>query len=185
MIGENGFSPVPSIIGASTVITNRTVETVKLGHMFIVQKVFRDIDVESVVDFLVSLGAVTAQYFVLYEFKYKVSQGKGIGTFYEKGDYAGGTAVPIFNRNEKSSQTPEVVITKDPVGTTPGTEGQSYLAGGETQGNNLAGGTSEEGIDLPTEVNTAIDRLFRVEQIGGVGTFDLDLRIVFAEIPAP
>lgn len=182
MIGNGPSEPIRSTVPGSTVISNRTVELVKLGHMFIAQKVFPGITVDSTVDFLFDLSAVDSEFLVLYEINYKISQGKAIATFYEKGDYAGGTVVPIFNRNENKSQVAKTVLTKNPVGTTPGGEGQSYLAGGEAQGVNLAGGTTEE-TDLPTEVNTAIDRLFRIVQSGGSGTFDLSVRFVFAEIP--
>lgn len=182
MINDNGFSPVPSVVPGSTVVTNRTVELVKLGKMFIAQKAFTGLTVGSTVDFLIDLSAVTAEFLVLYEIKFSITQGKAVGTFYEKGDYSGGTAVPIFNRNENAGVAAKTVLTLNPTGTTPGVEGQSYIAGGEAQGVNLAGGTSSDATDVPTEVNTSIDRLFRIVQSGGSGTFDLDLRLVFAEI---
>jgi len=183
MIGNN-LNVVPSIVPGSTVITNRTVELVKLGHMFLVQKVFTGIDVDSTIDFLMDLSAVTADFIVLYEFSFSISQGKAVATFYEKGNYAGGSVVPIQKKNENKVQTANTVLTKDPIGTVPGPEGTSYLTGGEAQGNNLAGGERLD-KDTPTEINSAIDRLLRIVHSGGASesTFDLDLRILFAEIP--
>lgn len=185
MVTKNGASAVPSIVPGSTVWTNRTVELVKLGHMFVVQKAFTGYAVGSTINFLIDLSAVDAEFLVLYEIKYGVTQGKGIATFYEKGDYAGGTIVPIFNRNENSSQVAKTVFTIAPSGTTPGAEGQSYIAGGEAQGNSLSGGTSSDSLEVPTEVNTSFSRLFRIVHSEGSGNFDLNLRILFAEIPAP
>jgi len=181
MIGNGEQAPIKSVVPGSTVITNRTVELVKLGHMFTIQKVFKAIDVGDVVDFLFDLSAVDADFLVLYEVSFNVTQGKAVGTFYEKGNYSGGTVVPIFKRNENKAQTAKAILTRDPAGTTPGPEGTSYLAGGESQGNNLAGGGSSD-KDFPTEINTSVDRLFRIEQTGGTDTFDLDLRLIFAEI---
>jgi hypothetical protein len=132
---------------------------------------------------LLNLSNVDAEFLVLYQIEYRITQGKATGTFFEKGNYGGGTPIHIFNRNENSPQAAKSIITVDPTGDTLGLEGQSYIAGGEVQGLNLAGGTVGEVADLPTEVNPAIDRIFQILQAGGSGTFDLSLRLVFAEIP--
>lgn len=182
MITQQTFSPVPSVVPGSTVWTNRTVELIKLGHMFLVQKVFTGLTVGATIDFLIDLSAVTSEFVVLYEFSFSVTQGKTIATFYEKGDYAGGSTVLITKKNENKAQTPTLVLTQSPTGTTLGTEGTSYLAGGESQGVSLSGGDRID-KDTPTEINSAIDRLLRFVHSGGTGTFDLDLRMMFAEIP--
>ncbi len=180
MIGNN-LKVVPSIVPGSTVQTNRTVELVKLGHMFLVQDVFTGISVNATTDFLLDLSAVDANFIVLYEFVFGVTQGKAIATFYEKGDYSGGTPVGIQKKNENKAQVPKTIITIAPIGTTPGPKGTAYIAGGEAQGNSLSGGDSLD-KDTPTEINSAISRILRVVQTGGTGTFDLNLRLLFAEI---
>ena len=182
MTGNGIPAPIPSIVPGSNVITNRTVELVKLGHMFIVQKVFTGIAVGAVTDFLIDLSAVTSNFIVLYELSFGVTQGKALATFYEKGDYSGGTVVPINKKNENKAQNPNAIITIGPTGTTPGPEGTSYIAGGEAQGNSLSGGESID-KDTPTEINAAISRLLRIAHSGGSGFFDLNLRLLFAEIP--
>ena len=150
--------------------------------MFLVQKVFLGLTVDTTTDFLMDLSAVDADFLVLYEFSFYVTQGKALGTFYENGNYSGGAEVPINKKNENKAQLPKTILTINPTGTTPGPEGTSYLAGGEIQGVNLAGGGRID-KDTPTEISAEISRILRFVHTGGTGSFDLDLRIVFAEIP--
>ena len=178
---EYGHSPVPSIVPGSTVVTNRTVELVKLGRMYTVQTVFSGLTIGVTKDILLDPSLFVGGFAVLYDFTYNVTQGKGIAQFFAGGSYAVGTPLYIGNRNENSPNTAVTVISENPTVTTLGTGTYKYLAGGEVQGNQLAGGSGGD-IDLPTEVKVSVPRLLRIIQSGGTGTFDLELRLVFAEI---
>ena len=177
-------SPPPfySVVPGSTVISNRTVELVKTGRMFTLQTVIEGITVDTTKDFLFNPTAFSAGFLVVYEIMFKVSQGKGIGQFFAGGTYSGGSGLTVLNRNENAGISPVTVITEDPTVSVLGTGGFKYMAGGEAQGNNLAGGGGGD-QNFPLEVNPAVDRIFRLIQSGGSGTYDLELRLVFAEIP--
>lgn len=175
------ITPIPSIVKGSNVITNRTVELVKIGNMYTLQTVFEGLSVGATKDILLDPTAFVGGFLVLYNFKYNVSQGKAIGQFFAGGTYVAGTPIPTFNRNENSINTAVTVVSEDPTVSVLGAGAQKYLAGGETQGNFLAGGTGGE-PDFPTEIKVSIPRLLRIIQSDGVGTFDLELRFIFAEI---
>lgn len=182
MIG-NGKSGIVSVTGGSKVVSNITVELVKKGYMYTLQTVIEGLAIGAVTDILIDPSTFIGKFGVLYSFGFAVTQGKAIGQFFAGGTYSGGTPLLILNRNENSPNTPKTTITQAPTVTAPGNGGYKYIAGGETQGNNLAGGTtSGEDSNFPTEINLSVPRLLRITQSGGSGTFDLQLRFVFAEI---
>jgi hypothetical protein len=182
MIGNGKFSPVKSIIPGSNVTSNITVELIKKGFMYTVQTVITGLTVDSVKNFYLDPSAFTGDFLVIYELSYAVSQGKGVGEIFVTGDYEQGTLLSAFNRNENSSNTPQSKISVDPTINDLGVGTFKYLAGSEAQGNNLGGGGFKGNPDFPLEVNKTLDRIFRVTQSGGSGTYDLELRLVFAEI---
>lgn len=181
MITKEG-SVVPSLVPGSNVVSNITVELVKKGFIYTVQTVIEGIDVEDVVDFYLDPQLFTGKFAVVYEISYTVSQGKGIAQFFTGGDYSHGTPLIVLNRNENSSNTPETIISVNPTITTLGTGSFKYLAGSETQGNNIGGGGNKGDSNFPIEINKNVDRIFRVSQTGGSGTFCLEFRLIFAEI---
>jgi hypothetical protein len=181
-IGSN-LSDKPSIVSGSNVVSNITVELVKKGYMYTLQTVIEGLDDGAVTDILIDPSAFTGKFGVLYSFGFAVTQGKAIGQFFAGGTYSGGTPLLVLNRNENSSNTPATTITQAPTVTVLGNGGFKYIAGGEIQGNNLAGGTtSGEDSNFPTEINLSVPRLLRITHTGVEGTFDLELRLVFAEI---
>lgn len=181
---NNIIQNVRSLVPGSNVISNITVELVKKGFMYTAQIVIPNITVAAVTDVYFDPSAFTKDFLVIYDFSFKVSQGKAIGTFYAGGTYSAGTTIPIRNRNENSLNTPETVISYGTgLASVLGVATNSYIAGTEAQGNNLGGGGAGD-VDFPTEINKSVDRLFRIVQEGGTGDFDLELRLVFAEIEA-
>jgi len=182
MIGNGKFSPVKSIVPGSSVTSNITVELVKKGYMYTLQTVITGLTVDTVKNFYFDPSLFTGDFLVIYELSYAVSQGKAIGEIFVNGDYEQGTLIPVFNRNENSLNTPESKISVDPTVNDLGVSTFKYLAGSEAQGNNLGGGGFKGDPNFPLEVNKALDRIFRVTQIGGSGTYDLEIRLVFAEI---
>lgn len=175
--------PVQSIVPGSNVNSNITVELTKKGMMFGVQDVFEGIATGSTVDFLIDSSPSDADYVVSYDFEFKTSQGKIIQKSYILGDYVAGTPVAIYNRNGNSLTTPKTVLTKDPTVNVVGTKVNAFLGGTETQGNSIGGGTIQGNTtDFPVEVNKSGPSLLRFIQTGGTGTFDLELKLIFAEI---
>ena len=172
---------VPSIVPGSTVTSNITVELVKKGFMYTVQTVFKGLTIGAIKDILIDPSAFAGKFGVLYDFKYDVTQGKAYAEFFAGGTYIVGTPIFIGNRNENSLNVAATVVSEDPTVSAPGVPTFEYLAGGEVQGNQLSGGTGGD-KDFPTEIKTSMPRLLRITQIGGSGTFDLELRLVFAEI---
>lgn len=179
-----GFpGPIPSVVGGSNVATNRTVELVKQGKMFMVQTVFPGLAVGATKYILLDPSLFTGQFVVLYQFKYFTTQGKAIANFMVPGTYTLGAAVPIGNKNENSSNVTPLTKINEVAVTVPGASGPfTYLAGGEVQGVNLAGGGGGGDHNFPTEVKISSPRVLKIAQTGGSGFFDLELRIVFAEI---
>lgn len=179
---NNIIQNIRSLVPGSNVMSNITVELVKKGFMYTAQIVIPGITVAAVTDIRFDPTAFTKDFLVIYEFGFSVSQGKAIGTFYTGGTYSQGTIIPAGNRNENSSNTPQSVISYGTgLASVLGTARNSYFAGAEAQGNNLGGGGGGD-TDFPTEINKLGDRLFRIVQTGGTGSFDLELRLVFAEI---
>ena len=181
MTGNGIPTPIPSIVPGSNVMSNITVELVKKGFMYTLQCVFSDLAVGVTKDILIDPSAFIGKFGVLYNFKYGVTQGKALAEFFGGGTYIEGTPLLILNRNENSANTAETVISEDPTVSILGAGGYKYMAGGEAQGNNLSGGTGGD-KDFPTEINISVPRLLRIIQSEGSGTFDLELRLVFAEI---
>jgi hypothetical protein len=180
---EKNYSGVPSVVPGSSVTSNITVELVKKGFMYTLQTVIEGLSTAAVTDILIDPSAFTGKYGVLYSFGYSVTQGKAIAQFYAGGTYSGGTPLLVLNRNENSINTPKTTITQAPTVTVLGNGGFKYIAGGEIQGNNLAGGTTQgEDSNFPTEINLSVPRLLRITHVGAAGGFDLQLRFVFAEI---
>lgn len=174
--------PVRSLVGGSDVVSNRTVELVKQGKIFTLQTVIEGLTVGDTKDILLDPTAFVGEFLVIYEIYYKISQGKAIAQFFAGGTYAAGIPLSLVNRNENSSNTAVTVVSENPTVTVLGTGSYKYLAGGEAQGINLAGGLGGSNPNFPTEVKVLIPRLLRIIQSGGTGTFDLELRISFAEI---
>lgn len=176
------MASTPSVVPGSSVVSQRTVELVKQGYMYTVQTVFSGLAVTATKDILIDPTAFTGSYGVLYGFEYNVTQGKAIAEFFGGGTYIAGTPLFVGNRNENSLNTAKTVVSENPTVSVLGTGTYKYLAGGEVQGNQLAGGTGGD-ADFPTEIKLSVPRLLRIVQSGGTGFFDLELRLIFAEIP--
>jgi hypothetical protein len=171
----------PSIVKGSSVFSNITVELVKKGFMYTLQCVISGLTVGATKDILIDPTAFTGKFGVLYDFEYGVTQGKCTAQFFAGGTYVAGTPMYVANRNENSSNVALTIISEDPTVSVLGTGSYKYLAGGEAQGNQLAGGSGGD-QNFPTEINTSIPRLLRFVQAGGIDNFDLEIRLVFAEI---
>jgi len=181
MIGNGISRPVQSIVPGSTVTTDRMVELVKTGKMFTIQTVIESIAINSTVDILFNLSGVSKDYLVLYELLMGITDGSAVAHFYLPGDYTGGNVIQSTNRNENSSNVAESILTHTPTGTAPGTKLPTIYQIG-TESTHFIGGAGSKNDVMPQEINQDVSRLLRIIHSGGTDTFNLELRIMFAEI---
>lgn len=180
----SGSNLVTSVIGGSNVVSNITSEVVKRGWLYTIQTVIPALPVGGTFNLLLDPKAFTGKYFVIYDLSYAVTQGKSIATFYTGGNYSHGTNLAIYNRNENSLNIPQGRVSRDPIITTLGNNsGVSFLAGVNAQGANTGGGGNKGDINLPLEINRNVDRILQFVQSGGTGTYDMEFKLVFGEIP--
>lgn len=74
------------------------------------------------------------------------TSGPVIVSVYRGGDYTGGTGVLYSKRNTISDVEPQITITKDATGSDKGEISLRYLVGGQAQGPNRAGGSTNPNI---------------------------------------
>lgn len=101
--------------------------------------------------------------------------------FYYNPTFTGGTEIPLVNQNAGSANTPEVVITINPVITDEGTLGNSFLARGETGGIFTPAITAENSDLTKKLIQPGVPFLVRVTNSTAFGADELDSYIRLGE----
>lgn len=95
--------------------------------------------------YLLDVSGISKTGWVSLPLVFTAVEGPVIITFYEGGDYSGGSAITVFNRSRmKPVRSNELIITQGATGTDPGTELFS-IGGGSTGGVFTAGESGDLG----------------------------------------